>query len=531
MLQMAASHQKAYNRTNLNGGPLQPTWAQPRTVAGLIAAYLLMHMALRLVMGSTLGLDDAEQALFAQHWLLNYRFRAPPLFTWMLVALSDVIGIGVLALSIIRYGLLALMLTFTYLTARRLIREKALAALSTFSFATIYLFGYFSHHDLTHTTALSALLAGSWYVFVRLCELPTMRWYLALGVCFGLGMLSKWNFLMFAIALLLTCLVFPAYRSLVLNWRVAGAGLVAIAIVLPSVLWALHVGPAAGDRVDNLLGRDQGPFIRNLAAGTFELAKGLLVYPQPFLTMFVIAFGREAWYGFRNGRPVNSATPRVPDSFVGVFMVIAIALHWLLIPLAGATNFEERLLQPALFMLPAYLFMLLERSGLPLCSISRYLKAVAVVIAATFVTRAAIYAAGADYCRGVCRAFAPFDAVATGLRNGGFNGQGSILASDFHIGGNLRLQFPNARVLQIGYPSTVWPRPSSMGQCLVVWTISPGTIDRVQDRMNSYLVSELRVGTIGRRSQGEIAAPMLGSKTRIYRLQYALFDTSQGECR
>ena len=84
--------------------PLQPAWAQPRNVALLIAGYLLVHMGVRLWMGPTLGLDDAEQALFAQQWLLNYRFRAPPLFTWVLVAAGDVIGTGVLAISLIRYA-------------------------------------------------------------------------------------------------------------------------------------------------------------------------------------------------------------------------------------------------------------------------------------------------------------------------------------------------------------------------------------------------------------------------------------------
>ena len=44
-----------------------------------------------------------------------------------------------------------------------------------------------------------------------------MRWYLALGLCFGLGMLGKWNFVMFAVALPLACLVHPAYRGLILN--------------------------------------------------------------------------------------------------------------------------------------------------------------------------------------------------------------------------------------------------------------------------------------------------------------------------
>ena len=152
--------------------PSQPLWAKPRHVALLIAAYLAVHLGVRLWMGPALGFDDAEQALFAQHWRPSYRLRAPPLFTWALLAIGPVAGVGVVAVSLLRYALLAMVLGCTYLTARRLIRDPVLAALATFSFTAIYVFGYYSHRDLTHTTALSAFLAASWYIFVRLCESP-----------------------------------------------------------------------------------------------------------------------------------------------------------------------------------------------------------------------------------------------------------------------------------------------------------------------------------------------------------------------
>ncbi|NJO23436.1 MAG: hypothetical protein HC868_11480 [Sphingomonadales bacterium] len=47
------------------------------------------------------------------------------------------------------------------------------------------------------------------------------------------------------------------------------------------------------------------------------------------------------------------------------------------------------------------------------------------------------------------------------LRERGLSG--TIVVSDFHIGGNLRVQFPDARIMQIGYPSGVWPKPSGEG--------------------------------------------------------------------
>src|SRR5262245_55866560 len=254
----------------------QPAWATPRNVALLIAAFLLVHLGVRAWVGPALGVDDAEQALFAQHWLPNYRLRAPPLFTWALLAVGQVAGIGILVISLLRYVLLAMVFGFVYLTARRLIRDPSLAALATFSFAAIYVFGYYSHHDLTHTTALSAFLAASWYVFVRLCETPTLRWYLALGLCFGLGILGKWNFAVFAVALPLACLLQPAYRGLVLNWRIVPAALLAAAIALPSALGALNMGLAPGDGIDSVLGGRAGSLAWVLAKGTASLAVATL---------------------------------------------------------------------------------------------------------------------------------------------------------------------------------------------------------------------------------------------------------------
>jgi 4-amino-4-deoxy-L-arabinose transferase-like glycosyltransferase len=569
--------------------PSEPAWAQPRNVGLIIGAYLIVHFAVRLWMGPTLGLDDAEQALFAQHWLLNYRFRAPPLFTWVLTGASSVINPGVLVISVIRYALLAMFAAFTYLTARRLIRDPRLAALAAFSFTAVYVFGYYSHHDLTHTTVLSTFLAAAWYAFVRLAERPTLGWYLALGLSFGLGMLGKWNFVIFALALTLASLVHPAYRPLVLTWKIVPAALVTAAIVVPSALWALHVGPAPGDSIGSLLGRDEQRFFHALMRGTLGLAKAVLLYPQPFLVMFLVAFGAAAWRGSRvqsaltgrswierqqagvpsplvgegqgggDSRTINVGVPPTPNPspqggggggprrdstsrhalvegpvldtpFVGLTIALAVGLHWLLVPLAGATSFDERLMQPALLILPIYLFMLVER-GIEPRAIRRYAIAVIAVAAIALGVRVGIHAAGADYCRGACRAFAPFEELAAGLRKAGFAGTGTIVVPDFHIGGNLRVQFPHARIVEIGYPARAWPKPAGQGQCLAVWVGGGEASQRMHGQIDRYLAHELRVPADAARREGTVTAPMLGSTARTYQLAHTLYDAPQGDCR
>jgi 4-amino-4-deoxy-L-arabinose transferase-like glycosyltransferase len=483
----------------------------------------------RLWQGPTLGVDDAEQALFAQHWLPNYRFRAPPLFTWALVAASGVTGVGVVVISLLRYALLAAIFAFTYLTARRLIRDPAMAALATFSFTAVYVFGYYSHHDLTHTTALAAFIAASWYVFVRLCETPTLGWYLALGLCFGLGTLGKWNFVLFGAALPLACLAHPAYRRLVLSWKVLPAGVVAVALVLPPVAWALRTGPAAGDDIGRVLGRPSGSFLVDLVTGTADLALAVLTYPQPFLVIFLVFFGAAAWAGLRARTADTRASGPVPDSrLVGMVIAIAILLHWLLVPLAGATDFAERLLQPALQILPIYLFMLVEQGPAPAHAVRPYAITLAAVAAVALAARIGIDLAGADHCRGACRTFIPFQQITAGLREAGFRGRGTIVVPGMHLGGNLRVRFPEARIMETGYPPRTWPEPSGTGQCLGVWT-SEGR-DR-RETVDAYLTGALGVGRDAAYREGTLSAPMVGSRTRAWRLHYRLYDGPQGMCR
>jgi len=509
--------------------PSQPSWARPRTVALLIAGYLLVHLGVRLWQGPTLGVDDAEQALFAQHWLPNYRFRAPPLFTWMLVAGGSVGGVGITVISLIRYALLAMIFGFTYLAARRLIRDPSLAALATFSFTAIYVFGYYSHHDLTHTTALSAFLAASWYVFVRLCEAPTLTWYLALGLCFGLGTLGKWNFVIFAAALPLACLAHPAYRRLVLTWKIVPAAALATAIVLPPVLWALRLGPAPGDDIGGVLGRPSGSFLLDLVKGTVDLALAVLTYPQPFLVIFLIFFGAATWAGLRAPETSAQAAESVPDSrLVGMVIAIAILLHWLLVPLAGATDFAERLLQPALQILPIYLFMLVEQAGAPAHAVRPYAMTLAVVAAVALVARIGIHVAGADYCRKTCRTLISFQDIAAGLRKAGFRGKGTIVVEGVHLAGNLRVQFPQARIMETGYPPRVWPKVSGDGQCLAVWA---PRIPHGREHVDAYLTRELGADRNATYREGLVSSLMQGSLTRAYRLHYRLYDGPQGACR
>ncbi len=495
-----------------------PLWARPGFVAAAILVYLVVHFAVRLAMLPTLGIDDSEQALFSQGFAWSYRDQAPPLFTWVLIALGKPLGVNILSISLIRYMLLGVVYGFAYATARRLIRDPRFSALAVYSFAAIYMFAFYSHHDLTHTTMMTAMLAVGWYVFLRLADEPRLGWYLALGAVFGLGLLGKWSYVMFAAALPLACLVIPSYRHLVLTWKIAPAAVLAAVIVLPTVTAAFVIGHNPEGTMRSVLVGEGAPYLNRVVEGTLRLAAAALVYPEPLLPLALLALAPALWRGFRRPEraPGGSTYPNL--ALLAWTMAISLALHLVLVFALGAREFHERLMQPPLFILPIALFMLIERGRPAKRAVDIYALMLVVLVAGTLGARIAVFLLGADHC-GACRDLAPFRALAADLRKDGYAGGGTIVVDGFHIGGNMRVEFPNARIMAAAYPPRVWPAPHGNGPCLLLWQErDPERTASAETWLTGYLAKELHGSPDAPHRDGVLSELMFGSQTREYRL-------------
>jgi 4-amino-4-deoxy-L-arabinose transferase-like glycosyltransferase len=512
--------------------PPTPVWARPPFVFSAIAVYLAVHFAVRMAMWHTLGIDDAEQALFSQQFAWSYRNSAPPLFTWLLLGLGKAMGVDIVSISLIRYALLAIVYVFAYLTARRLIADPRLAALSLYSFAAIYVFAFYSHHDLTHTTALAAMLALAWYVFVRLVNAPRLGWYLALGAVFGLGLLGKWNFAMLAAALPLACLARREYRAMVLTWKIVPAVVVCGLIVLPTALAILFSGTTDKDTFHSVLIGDQAAYMARVAEGTWRLIRSAILYPQPLLVLLILVFALPLWRGVRRPEPAGAPAPRPDMAFLWWTMAISLALHMAMVLGFGARIFSERLMQPPLFILPIALFMLIERGKPSARAVNAFALVLALLVAGTLAARIVVYLRGADHC-GSCRAMMPVEALASQLREAGYDGSGTILVEGFHVGGNMRVAFPAARVMDAGFPPRTWPEPQGSGQCLLLWNDrgDPARSDAARDWLSYYLTEKLHEDGDAPHRDGVASALMFGSETRAYRLGYRLYEEPVGDCR
>jgi len=90
---------------------------------------------------------------------------------------------------------------------------------------------------MTPDNALVAATAFLFLTLVKLHETGRGEWWLAIGVAFGIGMLSKYTTLFFAISILVWLLLVPRQRKwLFTPWPWIG-GVIAIAVFSPTLIW------------------------------------------------------------------------------------------------------------------------------------------------------------------------------------------------------------------------------------------------------------------------------------------------------
>lgn len=491
----------------------------PATIWWAIAAYCIVHLILRLALSPIYSLDEAEQVQFAQSLEWGYRFRHPPLITWMVWATQAVFGLDRLAFFALKYLLMAAGYAFLFLAARRLLKDTRLATLATASYTLIYAMGYLAHIDLMHTIVLTTMLAACLFVAVRAIEERKLTDYAWLGLVIGLGLLSKYLFVFLPVALIVVALAWPALRRRVRWDGVAIAVGIAAVIIAPFAVWVLTHDYSFID-----LGRTvTGATTTGPAAwlqGLVGLAEALIMFPMPLLAIFVAVFPASLVALVR--KTPETAEHRRLLALTMVFATVALACALLMV---DATALRERWLHPVLLPLPIYLFLLLKDAPPSRVRVLGFFWIIIAVAAGAAAMRMVTYTIEADGCR-ECRQHAPFAALAEQLRGHGFEG-GTIYVDNHFVGGNLRAEFPASRVLEAGYPPSIFPDDPRGGQCLLIWRQGDGALPPAMAAgFAPAFGAEIDPNLNGQ----SLSAPLLTTDNRPYTLHYTLFADGLGRC-
>jgi len=448
-------------------------------LAAFWIAYGLIHLLLRAYMSETLSLDDARANETAQGLALGYQVRQPPLYSWLLFGLQELIGTGLSGLVALRYAIVALIGMAAYGATFAACNDRRWAAAASLSLVLTYSVGWSFHEWATETMVMSVACFATLHAALRFLAEPSRARSIWLGLAVGLGLMSKFSYAVFLFALIFAVGTFPELRRRLVDTRLLLTLGIALAMTVPFVWWLVSVrGDLAGMASLHLI-EAQRPYLQRVFLGIARLSWSLPFFLMPWLAIVAAI----AWPAFRPGQQVpalcNAAegtgaigtevAPSWPERLVLRTMLIGAVLMAAGIVAIGVTNIGERYMHPVLMIAPVYAFARMSRSlpGKPY--LRRFVATALVAVLLLLVARVFSFE-NQLFGRPTRQHAQPFAGLAKALEQRGLTG-GTIVTVSVRVAGNLRQFFPAARYVADDTQRLFRParRASDEQSCVLVW--------------------------------------------------------------
>ncbi|MBY5437946.1 ArnT family glycosyltransferase [Rhizobium leguminosarum] len=426
----------------------------------LLAAYFVLQVGVRLATSHSLDLDEAEQA-FRSQWLAAGYGPQPPFYNWLQYTVFQFAGVSLTALSIVKNLLLFISYLLYGLTARLVLRDKALVAIATLGLLTIPQMAFEMQRDLTHTVAVFFSASIFFYGFIRSLKQPSLGSYLIAGIGIGFGLLAKYNFAILPAAALLAALSDARLRPRIFDWRLVLTAAVALVIILPHLFWLKdNLDFATARTLEKMTASGHASYFTQVAMGVSSLALATISFAGLTVAVFALVFGKS----LRPALAAGSEWTRLLERMMLVFLAGIL----LLIVFGGAAGIKDRWLVPMLFILPLYFCLKIEAAGVATDRpFRRFIPIVAVIMIGVPATLYGSVAA-ARFTGHYERLNRPYAGMLDILRRQAE--PAAILAGDSLLAGNLRQDIPGVPVLSVDYPGFN-PDLTSRRPLLLVWLL------------------------------------------------------------
>jgi 4-amino-4-deoxy-L-arabinose transferase-like glycosyltransferase len=353
-----------------------------------------------------------------------------------------------------------------------------LAVIATLGLITIPQVGYEAQRDLTHTVGVLFAACMFAYFFIRTLLRPTTVSYALTGVAIGIGILSKYNFVVLPVIAAIALLPDRQWRARLFDVRVLLMVAVSAAIVAPHALWFLdHVREATGRTVLKLTVGADGGRLDQIGTGFLSLANAVSAFGLPTVAAFAVAFGPAL---FRSWKAQSQWT-----RLLGRMFAMSLVVLLLLVVFGGASYIKDRWLVPLLFLLPIYLSAKLDASGEVVAGASRrfgaIVIAVMVLVPLVLFTRPMVFGAMGEYGK----QNVPYGPAVAEILASGKDRPSIILAIDHQLAGNLRLHADIPVVVPgYGYAPFVFDATHPV---LAVWRRDGKLAPRLSNGMRAWL--------------------------------------------
>jgi 4-amino-4-deoxy-L-arabinose transferase-like glycosyltransferase len=443
--------------------PTMPTLESIPAIPYLLLGFFLIAWAIgRLLLWKSIEFDEAEQLYFAQVLSAGYSAQ-PPLYTWILWCIVQIVGVNVGSLIVLQIGILTAQCALMFAISKRFLSNHITRWLAVFaSLLLVPVFGWEVTRQLTHTSLMSVISLLTVWVVLRIREEEDLRDYALLGICFALGMLSKYNYVLVLLALCVSGWTVDSFRRCMLTTKMLLAFGIAGLLLLPHLNWLIHHWSEVLNYTSGIAKMDSQT---SWAKGIFQWGIAIL-HGVGLLALCWWLLFRHHW---------SKQISRKSDNQRWLERLLLIGFGcYLILVLLGAKNIRAHWFGPFLLLFPIWQFTQLRRLSIPPRKYYWYTGILLVGAMSMLTLRVARVAIGWEDGKYQTRDYL-YDLIAKQVDSSGIR-LSRIVVDDPVIAGYQRLHFPQIPVDCLQYPSLPIDSKDHLSLLLVwdaTWTEKP----------------------------------------------------------
>lgn len=203
----------------------------------LVVSLSIYRAVMLYTINPDLYVDEAYYWVWSQQFDWGY-YSKPPMVAWIISIATSLFGDGSLIIKSISIFIYPLTATFIYLTAKALLNEKTAfyAGLLFFTSPAVSLSSLIISTDVVLLFFWSLTL----YFFVMAMKFDRTIFWVLTGLFGGLGLLSKYNMILFVVSAFIYLAVSRVHRNILTKTHFYLTLLIALLVFLPNLLWNYH---------------------------------------------------------------------------------------------------------------------------------------------------------------------------------------------------------------------------------------------------------------------------------------------------
>lgn len=309
-----------------------------------VLIYFGFFALMRVISKPVLELDEAELIYLSQWWFWGYGPQ-PPLYSWLQNSFVVLLGPNLWSIALLKALLYGLIFYFAYRIGLYFFNRSWAIVSSMLLFASLELMIHSFRHS--HTLLVVAMVLISFFLLLRCFKQTSFFNAFLLGAAFALGMLSKYNFVIFILSLVIIVLWNREYRLKLRKPQLWAGLFLGSLLAVPHGLWLLDHWNEVQQSVAADMAPEANAYLRSVWDGLSDLFEDSTTLLLPLvLLIFVYVWKRKR---------MRSLITNIPSwrSFLPAQIILIQLLAMLAIIFLGLlSDVNVRWLQPVWIMLP-----------------------------------------------------------------------------------------------------------------------------------------------------------------------------------